>query len=128
MLTWAYGHVEISEAAPFAMLCPVLSVLLGMAVLEETVNLRELAGCALVVVACTYASITKRAAAGQSMVFSFFSQSWDESGIGGGRAYASNAGFAHKPEPKQAPVLKAVLVLESPASFCLTQGRSSSRS
>ena len=59
MLTWAYKHVRIGEAAPFAMLTPVLSAVLGVALLDETMTLRAVAGGALVVASCTYASTAK---------------------------------------------------------------------
>ncbi len=62
MLTWAYKHVRIGEAAPFTMLAPVLSAVLGVALLDETMTLRAIAGGALVVAACTYASTAKRPA------------------------------------------------------------------
>lgn len=60
MLTWAYRHVRVGEAAPFAMLTPVLSAGVGVLVLREPMSLRAVAGGAVVVAACTYASMAKR--------------------------------------------------------------------
>lgn len=60
LLTWAYRHVRVAEAAPFAMLGPVLSAALGVLLLREAMSPRALAGGALVIAACTFASMAKR--------------------------------------------------------------------
>ncbi|MHC4251890.1 MAG: DMT family transporter [Planctomycetota bacterium] len=60
LLTWAYRHVRVGEAAPFAMLGPVLSALVGVLYLQEPMSPRAVVGGAVVIAACTYASMAKR--------------------------------------------------------------------
>jgi len=62
LLTWAYRHVRVGEAAPFAMLGPVLSAGIGVLLLREPMSVRALAGGAVVIAACTFASMTWRPA------------------------------------------------------------------
>jgi len=62
LLTWAYRHVRVGEAAPFAMLCPVLSTVAGILFFQEDLSLRAIAGGAVVIAACTYASMPRRPA------------------------------------------------------------------
>jgi len=62
LLTWAYRHVRVGEAAPFAMLCPVLSTVAGILFFHEDLSLRAIAGGAVVIAACTYASMPRRPA------------------------------------------------------------------
>ncbi len=62
LLTWAYRHVRVGEAAPFAMLGPVLSAGIGVLVLDEDMSARALVGGAVVIAACTFASMTWRPA------------------------------------------------------------------
>jgi len=62
LLTWAYRHVRVGEAAPFAMLGPVLSALAGVFILREPLCTCAIAGGAVVIAACTYASMARRPA------------------------------------------------------------------
>jgi len=60
LLTWDYRHVRVGEAAPFAMLGPVLSALAGVFILKEPLCACAIAGGAIVIAACTYASMARR--------------------------------------------------------------------
>lgn len=62
LLTWAYKHVRVAEAAPFAMLCPLLSALGGVLLFHEEMSARAIAGGVTVIAACTYASIVQYSA------------------------------------------------------------------
>jgi drug/metabolite transporter (DMT)-like permease len=62
LLTWAYRHVRVGEAAPFAMLGPVISAAIGVLALDEDMSARALVGGAVVIAACTFASMKMRPA------------------------------------------------------------------
>ena len=56
MLTYAYRHVGVTEAAPFNMLVPVWNTGLAVLVFNETLTASGLAGGMLVVASCAYAA------------------------------------------------------------------------
>jgi drug/metabolite transporter (DMT)-like permease len=62
LLTWAYKHVRVGEAGPFAMLCPILSAVGGVLIFHEEMSARAIVGGVIVIAACAYASLVQRPA------------------------------------------------------------------
>lgn len=66
-MTYAYKFIGATEGSLLCMLTPVLNVIMGMMFLHESVTMRSLIGCIIVLASCAYAAISQHIPEGESV-------------------------------------------------------------
>jgi drug/metabolite transporter (DMT)-like permease len=66
-MTHAYKFIGATEGSLLCMLTPVINVIFGMIFFHETITMRSLAGCFIVLVSCAYAAISQHIPEGGSI-------------------------------------------------------------